>query len=147
MNLAQVCYDNPDPAICEAAENVCWDGVIKYYDGESYKGGRNRYDITIPCEIDDFCYPQVELIRRYLNQKNVWESLGVPKAIGKYKISSREVELAFSLTGDEAISTEPQVLYLLESGIDVLIYQGMLDLACNTAVRFTCPPDLVDANR
>ena len=47
MNLAQVCYDHPDPAICLAAERVCWDGVIGLYDGESYKGGRNkvrRYD-------------------------------------------------------------------------------------------------------
>lgn len=25
------------------------------------------------------------------------------------------------------------MLYLLSSGIDVLVYQGMLDLACNTA--------------
>jgi cathepsin A (carboxypeptidase C) len=32
----------------------------------------------------------------------------------------------------EGISTEPQVLYLLENGVDVLIYQGVLDLAYNT---------------
>jgi cathepsin A (carboxypeptidase C) len=134
MNLAKVCYDNPDPAICQAAEEVCWNGVIKYYDGESYKGGRNRFDITTPCELDDFCYPQVAMIQRYLNQKNVWEVLGVPKALKGYNISSDAVATAFSLAGDEGISTQPQVLYLLESGIDILIYQGMLDLACNTAV-------------
>ena len=31
------------------------------------------------------------------------------------------------------LSTQPQVLYLLESGVNVLFYQGNLDLACNTA--------------
>src|ERR1700761_6969776 len=124
INLAKVCYDNPDPAICQAAALVCWDGVIKYYDGESYKGGRNRFDITIPCELDDFCYPQVERIQQYLNQKPVWKALGVPEAIGSYNISSREVAMAFALGGDEGRTTEPQVLYLLESGIDVLVYQG-----------------------
>jgi cathepsin A (carboxypeptidase C) len=135
MKIAKICYDNPDPAICQAAEQVCWNGVIKYYDGESYKrGGRNRFDITKPCSLGDFCYPEVANIQQYLNQKDVWDALGVPKALGEYNISSIEVAMAFSIAGDEGISTEPQVLYLLESGIDVLIYQGMLDLACNTAV-------------
>ena len=134
MNLAKICYANPDPAICQAAEQVCWDGVIKYYDGESYKGGRNRFDITIPCELDGFCYPLVAKIQQYLNQQEVWEALGVPKTLGQYNVSSSEVEFAFALAGDEGLTTEPQVLYLLESGVDVLIYQGMLDLACNTAV-------------
>ena len=134
MDLARVCYDHPDPAICEAANSVCWTGVIEHYDGESYKGGRNRFDITIPCEIDDFCYPQVAWIERYLNLKHVLKALGVPEALNGYNISSPEVAQAFALSGDEGITTQPQVLYLLESGIDVLIYQGVLDLACNTAV-------------
>lgn len=44
VEVSKVCYNSPDPAICAAAESVCWDGVIKYYDAESYKGGRNRFD-------------------------------------------------------------------------------------------------------
>lgn len=43
-NLLSICYKNPDAAICQAAESVCWEGVIKHYDEESGKGGRNRYD-------------------------------------------------------------------------------------------------------
>lgn len=35
--------------------------------------------------------------------------------------------------GDTFISMEPQVQYLLANEIDVLFYQGNLDLACNTA--------------
>lgn len=43
------------------------------------------------------------------------------------------MEHAFDLTEDSMISVVPEVKYLLEHQIDVLIYQGNLDLACNTA--------------
>ena len=43
------------------------------------------------------------------------------------------IERAFQTTNDQGISTEQQVLYLLENGINTLFYQGNLDLACNTA--------------
>lgn len=49
LSLASVCYKYPDPAICSAAEEVCWKGVVEYYDGESGKGGRNRFDSE--CEV------------------------------------------------------------------------------------------------
>lgn len=44
MDVAKTCYSHPDPAICLAAEQVCWYGVVEWYDGESRKGGRNRFD-------------------------------------------------------------------------------------------------------
>jgi cathepsin A (carboxypeptidase C) len=59
--------------------------------------------------------------------------LHVPKAVGNYSVFSAEVAIAFELTNDLGISTQPQVLALLENGVDVLFYQGNLDLACNTA--------------
>lgn len=135
-SLARVCYQNPDPAICAAAEQVCWDGVIKYYDGESgdFGGQRNRFNIEGPCPTaDEMCYLEIRRIQEYLNLPWVWETLGVPKAVGNYSVFSEEVALAFTLTNDLGISTQPQVLYILENGIDVLFYQGNLDLACNTA--------------
>jgi cathepsin A (carboxypeptidase C) len=134
MELSRVCYSHPDPAICQAAETVCWNGVIVHYDGESGEGGRNRFDITHPCETrDDLCYPEITRIGEYLNLPWVYEALHVPKAVGNYSVFSDEVAIAFSLTNDMGLSTQPQVLYLLESGVDVLFYQGNLDLACNTA--------------
>lgn len=134
MELAKVCYNYPDPAICLAAEEVCWTGVIEHYDGESGAGGRNRFDISHPCETkDDLCYPEIQNIDMYLNLPWVWEALHVPKAVGKYSVISMEIAIAFSLTSDGGTSTQPQVLYLLENGVDVLFYQGNLDLACNTA--------------
>jgi cathepsin A (carboxypeptidase C) len=134
MNLARICYGNPDPAICNAASTVCWHGVVKFYDGESHKGGRNRYDITAPCDDDNMCYANLDGIQRYLNRPEIWQALEVPKAVGKYKDASDEINEAFTVSGDKGISTQQQVLYLLEVGVDVLIYQGMYDLACNTAV-------------
>jgi len=133
MNLAKVCYSHPDPAICNAAAEICWDGVIVLYDGESGKGGRNRFDITAPCDLDNFCYPETLLIQDYLNTPKIFKALGVPSAIVNFSIVSWEVLRAFSLTNDLGISTQPQVLYLLENGVDTLFYQGNLDLACNTA--------------
>ncbi len=44
-----------------------------------------------------------------------------------------DVNHAFDLTNDIAISMRPQITYLLSNQIDILIYSGNLDLACNTA--------------
>lgn len=134
LDLARLCYDHPDPAICAVGEKVCWDGVIEHYDGESGPGGRNRFDITAPCETkDDFCYREIPHIQDYLNLPHVWETLNVPKEVKNYSVFSEDVAYGFSITNDIAITMQPQVMYLLDAGIDVLFYQGNLDLACNTA--------------
>ena len=133
LDVAKICYDNPDPAICQAASSVCWEGVIKWYDSESYAGGRNRFDITIPCDIDDFCYINTALIEEYLNLPSSFNALGVPSSVENYTVGGDDVAHAFELTNDLAISLIPEVQYLLASQIDILIYQGNLDLACNTA--------------
>jgi cathepsin A (carboxypeptidase C) len=134
MELASLCYNHPDPAICLAAEEVCMNGVIIHYDGESGAGGRNRFDIVHDCETrDDLCYPEIQGIQNYLNLPSVWEALHVPKAAGNYSVMSMDIAYAFALTGDGGFSMQPQVLYLLDHGIDVLFYQGNFDLACNTA--------------
>jgi cathepsin A (carboxypeptidase C) len=134
MSLAKICYAHPDPEICFVAGKACWDGVIVHYDGESGPGGRNRFNIHEKCdESNELCYPEIVAIQEYLNLAWVWDALGVPKQVGNYSVVSWDVELAFFKTNDLQISMQPQVLYLLESGVDVLFYQGNLDLACNTA--------------
>lgn len=62
-----------------------------------------------------------------------FNALSVPKSIKKYEISSEAISNAFQLTDDLEITMKPQLEYLLANQIDVLIYQGNLDLACNTA--------------
>ena len=133
MDLGRVCYLHPDPAICAAASQVCWDGVVSLYDSEAVNGGRNRFDITAPCDIDDICYQEALDAEEYLNTPAVFKALGVPKAISHYNMSSMLVEQAFETTNDIGIWTQPQVIALLAAGVDILIYQGKLDLACNTA--------------
>ena len=150
IEVAKICYDHPDPAICNAASTVCWHGVIKYYDGESYAGGRNRFDsnvpahcivlasinsvlVTAPCDIDDFCYANTFLVQKYLNLKSSFAALGVPSEVKNFTIASDAVSSAFQRTNDLAITLKPEIQYLLASQIDILIYQGNLDLACNTA--------------
>jgi cathepsin A (carboxypeptidase C) len=134
LEVGKVCYNHPDPAICKAAAQVCYDGVLVHYDGETKTVGRNRYNIAHDCEIkDDSCYPEVLKIQDYFNLPWVWEALHVPKAVGNYSAMSMEVSGEFQTTGDIERTMQPQVLNLLDHGIDVLFYQGNLDLACNTA--------------
>ncbi|KAG0651553.1 Carboxypeptidase Y [Hyphodiscus hymeniophilus] len=118
MDVLKTCYEHSDPAICSAASMVCWDGVIKWYDSESYTGGRNRFDT---------------LIQDYLNIPATFSALGVPSSVKNFTVSSDAVAAAFTITNDLSISLKAEVQYLLTSQIDILIYQGNLDLACNTA--------------
>jgi cathepsin A (carboxypeptidase C) len=122
MHVIDACYKYPDAAICNAALEICYKGVIGLYDNESYKGGRNRFDITAPCDRDDICYASSSMIESYLNSAKVREALQVPKALN-YSMMSSAVASAFGLTNDHGVNTETQIRYILENEIDVLIYQ------------------------
>lgn len=89
--------------------------------------------VTAPCDVDDFCYANTILLQDYLNLDTTFTALSIPKEVKNFTAGSMAVENAFMLTNDWGISTVPQVQYLLANQIDVLIYQGNLDLACNTA--------------
>ncbi|KAJ5610852.1 carboxypeptidase Y [Penicillium lagena] len=133
QEVAEICERNPDPAICNAAVSVCWDGIIKWYDEESYGGGRNRFDITAPCEIDNICYIEAARIEKYLNSPTIWKALSPPKQIKKYLVESETVSHAFETSSDLMTSASKYVAYLLENQVHYMAYQGNLDLACNTA--------------
>lgn len=89
--------------------------------------------VTAPCDIDQFCYANTKLLQDYLNLESTFTALNIPKEVKEFTAGSEAVEAAFFLTNDFGISLIPQIQYLLASQIDVLIYQGNLDLACNTA--------------
>jgi cathepsin A (carboxypeptidase C) len=93
----------------------------------------NYHIVTAPCDIDDFCYANTGLIQDYLNLESSFSALSIPKQIKNFTVGSDDIARAFELTNDLGISLIPQVQYLLASQIDILIYQGNLDLACNTA--------------
>jgi cathepsin A (carboxypeptidase C) len=52
MDVAAVCDRNPDPALCSAAFDVCYEGVMGFYEDEAGKGGRNRFDSKLNIERD-----------------------------------------------------------------------------------------------
>jgi len=89
-------------------------------------------EVTAPC-IDDFSYKEFRLIEKYLNLDNVYAALGVPAAVGNFSVMSWPVNAAFGKTNDYYINMLSELQYLLASQIDMLIYQGNLDSACNTA--------------
>ncbi|KAJ5535891.1 hypothetical protein N7513_009077 [Penicillium frequentans] len=134
MEVMDICIRNPDPAICNVASKVCWDGVVSLYDNEAeFKGGRNRFDITHPCEYDNICYIEAAWIQEYLNTPKIWDALSPPKQIKLYNITSDRISNSFQKTADLETSTDDQVTYLLQNQVHYLAYQGNLDLACNTA--------------
>lgn len=57
----------------------------------------------------------------------------MPSAVKNYSMSSDNVQDAFQTTSDGAINYITDVQNLLSAGIDILAYQGNLDLSCNTA--------------
>ncbi|CAL5871576.1 uncharacterized protein PFLUO_LOCUS5829 [Penicillium psychrofluorescens] len=134
MEVMDICLKNPDPAVCNAALSVCYEGVVSWYDDESsYAGGRNRFDITLPCEVDFMCYVEAVRVEEYLNTPNIWNALSVPKQIDKFNISSDAIARSFERTSDLETSVSDQVAFLLQNQVHFLAYQGNSDLACNTA--------------
>ncbi|WQF82719.1 Putative peptidase S10, serine carboxypeptidase, serine carboxypeptidase, serine active [Colletotrichum destructivum] len=142
MYLEEACYKYPDPIICRAAGDFCFDRIDWLYYQDVKKGGRNPFDITRPCEVENICYGAGSAIETYINSDRVRAALEVPdEANGggggggrkNFTLISEDVNRAFELAGDMFLSTEAQVRYLLESGVDVLVYNGDLDLACNSA--------------
>ncbi|KAI9928960.1 hypothetical protein MW887_001353 [Aspergillus wentii] len=69
----------------------------------------------------------------YINTPVTWEALEVPGAVANFSIESEEVSGAFESGNDPYSNVMDAVRFTLENGVDVLIYNGNLDLACNTA--------------
>lgn len=89
--------------------------------------------VTRICEVDHLCFSQTLEIQKYINKPGTWAALGVPEAVRNFSIESTEVASAFETTTDLYSNVMNDIKYTLEHGVDVLIYNGNLDLACNTA--------------
>ncbi|KAJ5488005.1 hypothetical protein N7530_002305 [Penicillium desertorum] len=133
MEVYDTCAKDPDLAICTAAYSVCYKGIIGLYEDESKKGGRNRFDITAACYIDEICYKEAAYIQQYLNSPAVLEALSPPEGAKEYGLESSAVVDAFATTPEAMTSSSDHIIFLLANGVHFLAYQGNLDLACNTA--------------
>jgi cathepsin A (carboxypeptidase C) len=89
------------------------------------------YLITALSDIEIFCYANTALIQTYLPPS--FSALSIPKPIAHFNVSSWSISEAFELTNGFPTTMMPELQYLLASKIDVVIYQGNLDLTCNTA--------------
>ncbi|KAJ9145097.1 Carboxypeptidase [Pleurostoma richardsiae] len=131
--LHEACYAYPDDILCHAADSFCSGQIRALFDGETGAGGRDPFDITRTCEIDQLCYLGVLRIEEYMNTPAVWAALEVPDEVANFSVLSLEVQDLFGRGNDLYVSTAREVRFLLEEGVDVLVYNGNLDLACNTA--------------
>ncbi|KAK7227605.1 hypothetical protein V2G26_015608 [Clonostachys chloroleuca] len=131
--LHEACYEYPDPILCHAADSFCSSEIRALFDDETGEGGRDPFDVTRTCEVEQLCYTAVLDIERYMNTNVVRQTLKIPKDIGNFTILNNDIHEGFWKGNDLFVSTVKEVKYVLEAGIDVLVYNGNLDLACNTA--------------
>lgn len=150
LYVHEACYKYPDEKLCKAADEICM-SIRDLYDNEAGAGSRDPYDselkrpsvlvpplnmvvpVTRKCEVEHLCYDGALDIQTYLNQPRVLKSLGVPDVLANFSIESPKIVDNFQKGNDLYVNTMAQVKYTLENGVDVLVYNGNLDLACNTA--------------
>lgn len=87
----------------------------------------NIYDVRKKC-VGQLCY-DFSALDTYLNRADVREKFGVPKG-RKWQECDMGINQAFM--GDFMLSYAPEVSFLLEEGLPVMIYSGLEDLICNS---------------
>ncbi|KAJ2305721.1 hypothetical protein IWW54_004987 [Coemansia sp. RSA 2705] len=122
--LARACYRWQTALTCVPAMLYCAQIEDVYA-----KSGRNPYDVRIPCEGGDLCYPIMADIDAYLNQPAVQRELGAE--VSRFESCSDRVGYGFALNGDPMKPFHQEIPPLLADGIRVLIYAGDADFICN----------------
>ncbi|WVO23595.1 uncharacterized protein IAS62_004950 [Cryptococcus decagattii] len=125
------CLETHDYTTCSMAINYC-EQVL----GETFLSvGVNPYDVTMPCTIeelaDSLCYPVTKKIGTYLDLPDVRHILGVDKLRSNWSSCDGSVFTRFTQSLDNTGKTWLYVAGLLERGVRVLNYVGMLDFICN----------------
>ncbi|KAH7139984.1 Alpha/Beta hydrolase protein [Dactylonectria estremocensis] len=131
--LHEACYEYPDPILCHAADSFCSGEIRALFDNETGEGGRDPFDITRTCKVEQLCYTEVLVIEDYANSPEMRAALNIPKEFKNFTILNADIHELFWKGNDLFVNTAIEVKYILDAGIDVLVYNGNLDLACNTA--------------
>ena len=133
-HLHKACYEYEDAIICQAVDNFCMTEIRDLYDDEVGAGGRDPFDVTRICEVDEYCYRSALYINDYMNTAYARSALDAPEGAANFNLMSTDVYDRFAGGSDMYVNTVKEVKYILESGgVDVLVYNGNLDLTCNTA--------------
>jgi carboxypeptidase C (cathepsin A) len=94
--------------------------------------GRNQYDIS-SFSADPGEFAQPTLLTRYLNLPAVQVALGIIAADDppmEWVWHSPKVSMLHILAGDIARSTDVLLPELIDHGINILLYEGTLDIIC-----------------
>jgi len=125
-NACDFMIDYPNPRLAFGPDDVCGalsekitvkDGKVKF----------NYYNIDLPC-IGDLCYDFTFLVN-FFNQKSVQTAMGVDKNIAWTTCDGPVGDALSRQDGDTDASTYLHAL--LEGGLRVLFYNGVLDWICN----------------
>ncbi|KAJ2851022.1 hypothetical protein IWW36_001449 [Coemansia brasiliensis] len=122
--LIEACYKWQNSLACLPAQSYC-NSMLSTYQ----QSGANPYDVRIPCEGGNLCYPIMGDIDKYLNNPDVQKDLG--SDVDKFESCSQKVYSGFWLSGDWMKPYVREIPPLLEAGIRVLIYAGDADFICN----------------
>ena len=126
-NLLKQCRKDPSE-FCAPAHLWC----LTALGFNTNEAGRNSLDISsFKTDIGWNTYPK---LTKYLNLRHVQLALG---AIGpedstyEWLFDNTKVSVLHTLAGDHARRTDVLLPAILDAGVDVLIYQGVLDIVCN----------------
>ena len=123
VSLVNACYDsNNNYLICQGASMYCLQLELPYLET-----GRNPYDISDICY--DECYPETGYIQDYLRRPDVIKAVG--SDVDDFVDCDNKVGSDFQLSADGVKNEGPDVLKILENGVDMLFYDGNLDWICS----------------
>jgi cathepsin A (carboxypeptidase C) len=124
-SLIKACYDSQSAWTCVPATVYCNNVMM----GPYQRTGRNVYDIREDCEGGNLCYPQLDVIDKYLNLPEVKAAVGAE--IETYQGCNFDVNRNFVFSGDWMKPYYTSVSNLLEQDVPVLVYAGDKDFICN----------------
>eukprot|EP00638_Chattonella_subsalsa_P003430 CAMPEP_0117757314 /NCGR_PEP_ID=MMETSP0947-20121206/14652_1 /TAXON_ID=44440 /ORGANISM="Chattonella subsalsa, Strain CCMP2191" /LENGTH=455 /DNA_ID=CAMNT_0005577173 /DNA_START=124 /DNA_END=1491 /DNA_ORIENTATION=- len=116
---------------CQAITSTC--GIAQQYCDmvtllPYQRTGLNVYDIRVPCGEADLCY-DFSHISKFLQLESTLQALGVSDDSATWEECNNQVNRDFSK--DWMKNFHSNLVPMLESGIEVLIYAGDCDYICN----------------
>ncbi|CCH60484.1 hypothetical protein TBLA_0C06920 [Henningerozyma blattae CBS 6284] len=126
LAMINQCYQSESVWSCVPASIYCNNAQL----GPYQRTGKNVYDVRKPCEGGNLCYPQLQYVDDYLNQKKVIDTVGAE--VTSFESCNFDINRNFLFQGDWMKPYQREVTKLLDDhGLPVLIYAGDKDFICN----------------
>ncbi|KAF8323700.1 serine carboxypeptidase [Clavulina sp. PMI_390] len=122
------CKNKPTQLSCAAAVEYCMGIIVEAL----VVAEKNPYDLTKVCDQPSprrWIFPQSLATPVFLT--SVQDQLGIPTTFGRFKGCSSSVGSGFLERGDHLISSQFHLEQLIERGVRVLMYDGVLDAYAN----------------